>query len=80
VLESAARVLSDAAQLAGRYGRQDVIPRVRDEYESHIAPLVTSGLVAGRKLLARTPLAPKKSGLGGFIATGLAIAAVAGLA
>lgn len=80
VLESAARILADASRLAARFGRNDVAPRLRDEYESHLAPLVASGLAGGKKLLAKTPVAHKKSGLGSFIATGLAIAAVAGVA
>jgi hypothetical protein len=42
--------------------------------------LISSGFSAGQKLLKKTPLAPRKSGLGGFIATGFAIALVAGAA
>ena len=80
VLESAGHILADAARLAGNYGRSDIAPRVRDEYDARLAPLIASGLVAGRKLLAKTPMAPKKSGLGGFIAAGFTIALVAGAA
>jgi hypothetical protein len=80
VLDSAGRILADAARLAGQYGRREVAPRARNEYESHIAPLIASGLVAGRRFLAKTPVAPKKSGLGTFIAAGLGVALVAGVA
>jgi hypothetical protein len=80
LLDSAGRILADAARLAGNYGRNEVVPRARNEYEAHIAPLIASGLVAGRRLVAKTPLAPKKSGLGGFIAAGLGVALVAGVA
>lgn len=80
VLDSAGRILADAARLASRYGRNEVAPRARSEYESHIAPLIASGLVAGRRLLAKTPVAPKKSGLGSFIAAGFGVALVAGVA
>jgi hypothetical protein len=55
-------------------------PRARDEYESRIAPLIASGLVAGRRLMPKTPVVPKKSGLGGFIAAGFGVALVAGVA
>lgn len=80
VLDTSARILADAARLAGRYGRTDLGPRVRDEYDSRLAPLISSGLVAGRKFLKKTPLAARKSGLGGYIAAGLTIALVAGVA
>lgn len=80
VLDSAGHILADAARLAGNYGRNDLGPRARDEYESRIAPLIAGGLVAGRRLMAKTPVVPKKSGLGGFIAAGLGVALVAGVA
>ena len=80
VVDSAGRILVDAARLAGNYGRNEVMPRARNEYEAHIAPLIASGMVAGRRLVNKTPLAPKKSGLGSFIATGLGVALVAGVA
>lgn len=80
VLDSAGHILADAARLAGNYGRNEIGPRARDEYESRIAPLIASGLVAGRRLIAKTPVAPKKSGLGRFIAAGLGVALVAGVA
>jgi hypothetical protein len=80
VLDSAGRILADAARLAGNYGRNEVVPRARDEYESHIAPLIASGLVAGRRLMSKTPIAPKKSGLGSFIAAGFGVALIAGVA
>lgn len=80
VLDSARHILADAARLAGNYGRNEIGPRARDEYESRIAPLIASSLVAGRRLIAKTPVVPKKSGLGGFIAAGLGVALVAGVA
>ena len=80
VLDSAGQILADAARLAGNYGRNDIGPRARDEYESRIAPLIASGLVAGRRLLKKSPAIPKKSGLGGFIAAGFGVALVAGIA
>ena len=80
VLDSAGRILADAARLAGNYGRNEVVPRARDEYESHIAPLIASGLVAGRRLMSKTPITPKKSGLGSFIAAGFGVALIAGAA
>jgi hypothetical protein len=80
VLDSAGRILADAARLAGNYGRNEVVPRARDEYESHIAPLIASGLVAGRRLMSKTPIAPKKSGLGSFIAAGFGVVLIAGVA
>ena len=54
--------------------------RQHNEFESRIAPLIASSLVAGRRLLAKTPPTPKKSGLGGFIAAGFGVALVAGIA
>lgn len=80
VLDTSARILADAARLAGRYGRTDLGPRVRDEYDARLAPLISTGFSAGRKLLKKTPLAPRKSGLGGYIAAGFTIALVAGAA
>jgi hypothetical protein len=80
VLDSAGQILADAARLAGSYGRNEIGPRARDEYESRIAPLIASGLVAGRRLLKKSPAIPKKSGLGGFIAAGFGVALVAGIA
>ena len=80
VLDSAGQILADAARLAGSYGRNEIGPRARDEYESRIAPLIASGLVAGRRLLKKSPAMPKKSGLGGFIAAGFGVALVAGIA
>lgn len=80
ILDSAGRILADAARLAGNYGRNEIGPRVRDEYESNLAPLIASGLVAGRRLIKTTPIASKKSGLGGFIAAGFGVALVAGIA
>lgn len=80
VLDSAGQILADAARLAGTYSRDEIGPRARDEYESRIAPLIASGLVAGRRLFAKTPAAPQKSGLGGFIAAGFGVALIAGIA
>ena len=80
VLDSAGQILADAARLAGNYSRNEIGPRARDEYESRIAPLIASGLVAGRRLMAKTSPAPKKPGLGSFIAAGFGVALVAGVA
>lgn len=52
----------------------------RDEYESHIAPLIASGVVAGRKLLAKAPAARRKSDFGRFVAAGFGVALIAGVA
>jgi hypothetical protein len=52
----------------------------RDEFESRIAPLIASGLVAGRRLVAKTNAVPKKSELGRFIAAGFGVAVIAGIA
>jgi hypothetical protein len=65
-------MLRDAANSA--FGRQ------RDVLESAGKILGDLTRLAGRKLVQKTPLKPKKSGLGGFIATGLAVAIVAGVA
>lgn len=81
VFESAVHVLNDAARLAQRYGKREVFPRVRDEYDERLAPLIASGVASGRRLLSKAPLAGKpKSGIGGFIAAGFAVALVAGVA
>lgn len=80
ILDSAGRILADAARLAGNYGRNEFGPRARDEYESRIAPLIAGGVVAGRRLMAKSPAIPKKSGLGGYIAAGFGVALVAGIA
>jgi hypothetical protein len=79
-IDAAGQILADAARLAGNYSRNEIGPRARDEYESRIAPLIASGLVAGRRLMAKTSPAPKKSGLGSFIAAGFGVALVAGVA
>ncbi|MEY4318916.1 MAG: hypothetical protein RL378_20 [Actinomycetota bacterium] len=65
-------LLRDAANSA--FGRQ------RDVLESAGRLLGGLSQLSGRKLIQKTPLAPKKSGIGGFIATGLAAAIVAGVA
>lgn len=65
-------VLRDAANNA--FGRQ------RDVLESAGRLLGGLSQLANRKLIQKTPLAPKKSEIGGFIATGLAVAIVAGVA
>ncbi len=62
----------DAANSA--FGRQ------RDVIESAGKLLSELTQLAGRKLVQKTPLEPKRSGIGGFIATGLAVAIVAGAA
>lgn len=80
VLESAGSILADAARLAERYGRSTVAPRARREYDTRLAPLIASGLVAGRRLMAKNPVVPKKSGLGSFIAAGFGVALIAGVA
>jgi hypothetical protein len=81
-LNNAGRILADAARLAARYSRDEIAPRARSEYAEHLAPLLATGLAAGRRYLRNTPLpvAKKKSGLGSFIAAGFAIALVAGVA
>jgi len=65
-------LLRDAANSA--FGRQ------RDVLESAGKLLSDLTHLAGRKLVQKTSLAPKKSGIGAFIATGLAVAIVAGAA
>jgi hypothetical protein len=65
-------MLRDAANSA--FGRQ------RDVLESAGRLLGGLSQLTGRKLIQKTPLAPKKSGIGGFIAAGLAVAIVAGVA
>ena len=80
VVGSAARILSDVARLAERYGRNELGPRIRDEYDHRVAPLLADGIRAGRRAWAKTPMAPKKSGLGGFIAAGFGVALIAGVA
>ncbi|MBJ7433476.1 MAG: hypothetical protein JHC62_03425 [Microbacteriaceae bacterium] len=54
--------------------------RQRDVLESAGRLLGGLSQISGRKLIQKTPLALKKSGIGGFIATGLAVAIVAGIA
>ena len=65
-------LLRDAANSA--FGRQ------RDVLESAGKLLSDLTQLAGRKIVQKTPLAPKKSGIGGFIAAGLAVAIVGGVA
>lgn len=65
-------LLRDAANSA--FGRQ------RDVLESAGKLLSNLTRLAGRKIVQKTPFAPKKSGIGGFIAAGLAVAIVAGVA
>ena len=65
-------LIREAASSA--FGRQ------RDVLESAGKLLSELTQLAGRKIIQKTPLAPKKSGIGGFIATGLAVAIVAGAA
>ena len=60
-------MLRDAANSA--FGRQ------RDVLESAGRLLGGLSQLTGRKLIQKTPLAPKKSGIGGFIAAGLAYVA-----
>lgn len=81
-LGSAGRILADAAKLAARYSRDEIAPRARHEYADHLAPLLATGLAAGRRYLrnAPVPVPKKKSGLGSFIAAGFAVALVAGVA
>jgi hypothetical protein len=64
--------------MATSYARE--LAELRHAYESHVEPLLHDGLVAGRKLIAKAPLPRKKSGVGGFIAAGFAVALVAGAA
>ncbi len=81
-LGSAGRIISDAARLAARYSRDEIEPRARREYADHIAPLIATGIAAGRRYLRDAPIrrAPAKSGLGSFITAGFAVAVVAGIA
>ena len=81
-LGSAGRIISDAARLAARYSRDEIEPRARREYADHIAPLIATGIAAGRRYLRDAPIrrVPSKSGLGTFIAAGFAVAVVAGIA
>jgi hypothetical protein len=65
-------LLRDAASSA--FGRQ------RDVLESAGRLLGDLSQLASRKLAHKPPLKPNKSGVGGFIATGLAVAIVAGVA
>lgn len=81
-VSSAGRLIADAARLASRYSRDEISPRARSEYAEHLAPLLATGLAAGRRYLRSVPVpvARKKSGLGSFIAAGFAVALVAGVA
>ncbi|MEY4477321.1 MAG: hypothetical protein RJA31_825 [Actinomycetota bacterium] len=81
-LNNAGKILADAARLAARYSRDEIAPRARSEYAEHLAPLLATGLAAGRRYLrsAPVPVPPKKSGLGSFLAAGFAVALVAGVA
>jgi hypothetical protein len=65
-------ILRDAANSA--FGRQ------RDVLESAGRILADLTQLAGRNLVSKTRIAPKKSGVGGFIAAGFAVAIVAGAA
>jgi len=65
-------IIRDAANSA--FGRH------RDVLESAGKILADLTQLAGRKFVQKTPIAPKKSGIGSFIATGLAVAIVAGAA
>ncbi|PTW90944.1 hypothetical protein C8A06_0653 [Microbacteriaceae bacterium MWH-Ta3] len=82
VLDNASRILSDASRLASRYGRDEIMPRARESYESRVAPLVGAGLELGRTLLKKqAPIAPvRKAGLGTFVLAGLGVAAIAAVA
>lgn len=81
-LNSARHLIADAARLAARYSRDEIAPRARHEYADHLAPLIATGIAAGRRYLSASPVkaVPKKSGLGSFIAAGFAVALVAGVA
>lgn len=59
---------------------QELAEITRAEFDARIAPLIASGLVAGKRMLSKTPLAPKKSGLRSFIAAGFGVALIAGVA
>ena len=61
-----------------RDAANSVFGRQRDLLESTGKLLSNLTQLAGRKVVRRTALAPKKSSIGGFIATGLAVAIVAG--
>jgi hypothetical protein len=50
-------------------------------YSKELAAITRSmGTAFGRRLMSKTPVVPKKSGLGGFIAAGFGVALVAGVA
>lgn len=49
VLEHASKVVREAKRQLANVGREEVAPRVRETYESHIRPGVESGLHAGRQ-------------------------------
>lgn len=81
VVSNAGRILADAARLAAEYSRDEVAPRARREYAEYIAPIIASSIAAGRRYVKQAPVpVPKKSGLGGFIMAGVAVALVAGVA
>ncbi|MFM6968459.1 MAG: hypothetical protein ACKOWN_06010 [Microbacteriaceae bacterium] len=81
-LNNAGKIIAEAARLAARYSRDEIAPRARSEYADHLAPLLATGLAAGRRYLrsAPVPVVQKKSGLGSFLAAGFAVAIVAGVA
>lgn len=79
---SAGKILADAARLAARYSRDEIGPRAQREYADHVAPLIATGIAAGRRYLRDSPIrrAPARSGFGSFLAAGFAVAVVAGIA
>ncbi|MBX3067047.1 MAG: hypothetical protein KF844_00150 [Cryobacterium sp.] len=54
VLEQAIRVVREAKRQLAQVGREDVLPRVRETYESRIRPGFESGMDAGRQFLGTT--------------------------
>lgn len=68
--------------MASSYYRElnDLRRAAQREYADHLGPLIASGIAAGRKAWGKTPMAPKKSGLGGYIAAGFGVALIAGAA
>ncbi len=61
------------------HAANSALNRQREVVESAGKLLSQLTNLGGRKILQNTKVAPKKSGLGGFIATGLAVTIVAGV-
>ena len=54
VLEHASRVVRDAGRQAANYGREEVVPRVRDTYEDRVRPAIGAGVSATKNAATHT--------------------------